>query len=130
MFDLMMEVLLELNQWVHPVSGAFVTDDWFFRVVPSLDEALVRSTDESSPELNFWKEISILEFTLNLLIWDLSLNWKEIVWSFPGWLLMIMVFFILRSPSMIMLIFLLVIILMMLMVVLMSLDHLEEMWMS
>lgn len=115
MSDLVPEALLELNHWVHPVSEAFVSDLIFGGVVPSLNPALVGLSDDGSPELNVWKDVSLLEFALDWGIWDLSFDWEEIVWGVHGWLIVVSWALMVMVLSMVML---------------MSLEHSVEVWVS
>lgn len=122
--DLMVEFLLELNHWDHPLTEAFIVNLSLIGVVPSLDEVLVGSTDKLSVEFHIFKDITFLKLALDWLLWDFSLDWKEIVWSIHGWLFIVflwslMVVFSVMVSSVLSLV-----------VMVMSLEHLEEVWVS
>lgn len=116
--DLMVEIFLEFNHWGHPLSKAIFADHVLFRVVPSLDEALVGSSDEGSIELRIGEDISFFEVALDWSIWNLSFDWKEIVWSVHGRLLMV--------AMMVAMMLLMMTMMTTVMLFVMSVDHLEE----
>ena len=122
--DLMVEILLELNHWDHPFSEAFIVNLSLVRVVPSLDEVLVGSTDELSVEFHIFKDITFSKFALDWLLWNFTLDWKEIVRGIHGWLVLmlfrtLMVVFTMMVSSVLSLV-----------VMVMSFKHLEEVWVS
>lgn len=120
--DLMPEFLLELNLWDHPVSEAFIVNLSLIGVVPSSDEVFEGSTDKLSVEINIFKDIPFLKFALDWL-WDFSLDWKEIPWGIHGWLI-VMIFRALVVFTV------MVFSVLSFVVMMMSLEHLEEVWVS
>ena len=128
----MVEVFVELDHWGHPVSEAVITDLCIFGVVPSLDEALVGSTDEGSVELWVGKNGFWVNIALNLLLWDLSLDWKEIEWSDHLWLMVLVVSVMVMTVVFMVLSLISFTLVMMVMSVMFMvvLEHLHEMWMS
>ena len=70
-------------------------------LVPSLDEALVGSSDEGSIELRIGEDISFFEVALDWSIWNLSFDWEEIKWSIHGWFGMLLIKILVMSSMMI-----------------------------
>ena len=130
--DLMVEFLLESNHWDHPFSEAVIVNFSAIGLVPSLDEALVGSSDESSVELRIFKDGFWINIALNFLLWNLSFDWEEIKWSIHGWFSMLLIEVLVMSIMVTMMFTFFSSISMMLMMSVMSMmfvvlsEHLEE----
>lgn len=126
----MAKALLELNHWGHPFTEAVITDLVLISVVPSLDEALIGSTNEGSVELWVRKDCIWVDFALNLLLWDLSLDWEEIEWSHH--LVFMMLMMSVMSMTMVFMALNLITFTMVAMSVMFMVffEHIHEMWVS